>query len=106
MEIFETPKIIIAWIVSFPTDCEQRVKLCQDFCSGLGLAPAGVPQGTKLGPRLFVIIINFSELTDADLGLWKDVGDNTISGIVPKSDTSSIQVDELTRKSSVEISFV
>ena len=46
------------WIADFVTDRKQRVKLAHDCYSDWGSARAGVPQGTKLGPWLFLVIIN------------------------------------------------
>ena len=38
------------WVLDFLSDRKQRVKLSSDCLSEWGLVPAGVPQGTKLGP--------------------------------------------------------
>ena len=65
----------------------------------MGHVRAGIPQGTKMGLWVFVIMVNDLNVTNADL--WKYVDDTTIFESIPKRDNSRIQesVDELIRNS-------
>ena len=47
---------VLNWIVDFLRNRFQRVKLDSDCYSDFLHVPAGVPQGTKLGPWLFLAI--------------------------------------------------
>ena len=87
---YNLPKSIISWTLNFLTDRTQRVKLNNDCFSEWGSVPAGVPQGTKLGPWLFIIMLNDLTVPGVD-ALWKYVDDTTLSESLAKNDPSLLQ---------------
>ena len=85
----ELPASITNWIIDFLSNRFQRIKLIDGCFSEWGSVPSGVPQGTKLGPWLFIIMIN--DLVLSDSRVWKYVDDTTTSEVVPKGGISSAQ---------------
>ena len=61
--------------------------------------PAAVPQGTKLGPWLFVIMVNELDIPNSEL--WRYVDDTSMAETISKGGSSTIQndVDELINQS-------
>ena len=99
----DLPVSVINWIIDFLSDRLQRIKLADGCFSEWGTAPSGVPQGTKLGTWLFLILINDLSLSDnLNAKLWKYVDDITSSEVVPKGCDSNAQqiADEVAQWSS------
>ena len=66
------------------------MKLNCDCVSEWRAIPARVPRGTKLGPWLFLIMIN--DLSVANTNIWKYVDDTALAECVEKNGTSSIHL--------------
>ena len=60
---------ILSWIIDLLKDRKERVKLEQDCKSEWGDIPAGVPQDTKFGPWLFILMID--DINTSDTEIWK-----------------------------------
>ena len=68
---------ILEWFRSYLTSRQQRV-LLRDSVSSVGKLKAGVPQGSILGPLLFLIYIN--DIADDMLGICRLFADDTSIG--------------------------
>ena len=89
IRLMPIPNFVINWLISFLCGRKQRVKLARDCVSEWGTVPCGVPQGTKLGPWLFILMINELKLTD--ITHWKYIDDTAVSEIIPRNGISQIQ---------------
>ena len=96
---YDIPQWVFEWITDFLTHRKQRVKLSQGCYSEWDLVPAGVPQGTKLGPWLFVIMVNDLDIPNSEI--WRYVDDTSMAESISKGCSSTIQndVDELINQS-------
>ena len=83
------PLYVKRWVIDFLMFRQQRVKLLDDCFSDWSDVRSGVPQGTKLGPWLFILMIN--NLDPQSVDRWKFVDDTTISETVSKNSASNIQ---------------
>ena len=87
------------WIIDFLINRKQSVKLANDCHSEWSSVPAGVPQRTKLGLWLFIIMSN--DLSVQGVSIWKYVDDTTILEVQEYGQPSNIQaaVDTSSRQS-------
>jgi len=80
------PKVLVRWLCSFLVERQQRVKFSEYLSDWLTLNK-GIPQGSYLGPLIFLILIN--DLTAGCL-LHKFVDDTNLTEIIPKDGSSKI----------------
>ena len=80
---------VVNWIIDFLRDRQQKVKVNGVFSDWLDV-PAGVPQGTRLAPWLFLAMINDLCLLEGFL-MWKFADDATVSEVVLPSKHSTLQ---------------
>ena len=89
IRLLPIPNFIMNWLIIFLCERKQRIKLVRDCVSEWDVVPSGVPRGTKLGPWLFILMINYLKLTD--ITHWNYIDDTTVSEIIPRNGISQIQ---------------
>jgi hypothetical protein len=68
---------LLIWLKSYLSNRTQRVVI-KDALSNIGQLKAGVPQGSVLGPLLFLVFIN--DIADGMTGLSRLFADDTSIG--------------------------
>ncbi len=81
--------VLVQWIKSFLTEREQCVRIGK-FTSSWKKINGGLPQGTKLGPLLFAVLVN--SLLSNWQGRMKFVDDTSALEIVPRCSPSLLPV--------------
>ena len=78
-------------MADFLRDRYQWVKLDSDCVFDPKPVPARIPQRTRIGPWLFLVMINDLTMSNTLSSIWKFADDTTVSEIVPKFGASTLQ---------------
>jgi len=87
LHVYQVPDVLIDWVHAFLYQRRQRVGIGKHF-SDWKVVRGGVPQGSWLGPVLFVVAINDLHLQDCHVHKYMD--DTTISESLSPGDISKM----------------
>lgn len=90
LKTLEVHDILLRWIGAFLSDRQIRVRINKDVSEWLHIN-ASVPQGSKLGPLLFVIMINDLQISVENTNLYKYMDDSTVDEIICDPSDSKMQ---------------
>ena len=90
----QIPDFLLKWLAAFLTDRTQQVKIGSILSDPLPLK-GGFPQGTKLGPVLFILQINDLCTSVCDIYKYVDDSSSVEIGQDPKSADTQVAADEI-----------
>jgi hypothetical protein len=76
---------LLCWLTHYFSNRTQKVMI-KDALSGIGHLHAGAPQGSVLGPLMFLIFIN--DITDEIVGLGSLFADDTSIGHIAQDEST------------------
>ena len=83
---------VVNWITDFLRNRLQRVKISTEGVSNFLQVPAVVPQGTRIGPCLFLTMINDLRINGPPSNsIWKFADDTTISEVILRNMESRLE---------------
>ena len=86
----DVPDVLVNWLGAFLSDRKIRVKLSGEVSDWLSIN-GSVPQGSKLGPLLYIIMIDDLEVNTENTDLYKFMDDTTASEIITHNSPSNLQ---------------
>ena len=89
LQLLKVHSVIVRWVSAFLTDRPQRVRIAGSLSSPV-FPHGGIPQGTKLAPLLFAILVN--RLVASWHCRAKYVDDTTVLEVVPRCSPSYLQL--------------